>query len=86
MKYENIPPQIAAKLNESVARVRRILLVRGTCATLAVFVASVLAIMAIDAMVTIYGTSHVAFGLAPLTQRMLSQIAQAQRLPSLVVQ
>ena len=54
MKYENIPPQIAAKLNESVARVRRILLVRGTCATLAVFVASVLAIMAIDAMVTIY--------------------------------
>ena len=38
------------------------------------------------AMVTIYGTSHVAFGLAPLTQRMLSQIAQAQRLPSLVVQ
>lgn len=54
MKYKNIPPQIAAKLNESVARVRRILLVRGTCATLAVFVASVLAIMAIDAMVTIY--------------------------------
>ena len=48
MKYKNIPPQIAAKLNESVARVRRILLVRGTCATLAVFVASVLAIMAID--------------------------------------
>ena len=54
MKYKNIPPQIAVKLNESVARVRRILLVRGTCATLAVFVASVLAIMAIDAMVTIY--------------------------------
>ena len=54
MKYTNIPPQIAAKLNESVARVRRILLVRGACATLAVFVASVLSIMAIDAMVTIY--------------------------------
>ena len=54
MKYKNIPPQIAAKLNESVGRVRRILLVRGTCATLAVFVASVLSIMAIDAMVTIY--------------------------------
>ena len=54
MKYKNIPPQIAAKLNESVGRVRRILLVRGTCATLAVFVASVLAIMAVDAMVTIY--------------------------------
>ena len=54
MKYKNIPPQIAAKLNESVGRVRRILLVRGICATLAVFVASVLSIMAIDAMVTIY--------------------------------
>ena len=54
MKYKNIPPQIAAKLNESVGRVRRILLVRGTCATLAVFVASVLSTMAIDAMVTIY--------------------------------
>ena len=54
MKYKNIPPQIAAKLNESVGRVRRILLVRGTCAALAVFVASVLSIMAIDAMVTIY--------------------------------
>ena len=54
MKYKDIPPQIAAKLSESVAWVRCILLVRGMCATLAVFVASILAIMAIDAMVTIY--------------------------------
>ena len=50
----NIPPEIKAILDASVGRVRRILFLRGTCATLAVFVASVLAIMAVDAMVTIY--------------------------------
>lgn len=53
-KFKNIPPQIAAKLQSSLGRVRRILFFRGVCATLAVFVASVLAIMAVDAMVTIY--------------------------------
>ena len=55
-RYKNIPPEIAAKLDASVARVRRILFFRGVCATLAVFIASVLAIMAIDAMVTIYAS------------------------------
>jgi len=54
--YQNIPPEIAAKLDQSVRRVRRILCLRGVCATLAVFVASVLAIMAVDAMVTIYSS------------------------------
>ncbi|MBR1921485.1 MAG: hypothetical protein IJ829_05725, partial [Kiritimatiellae bacterium] len=53
-KYKNIPPEIAAKLDESVGRVRRIIFLRGVFATLAVCVASVLAIMAVDAMVTIY--------------------------------
>ena len=52
----NIPPEIKAILDASVGRVRRILFLRGTCATLAVFVASVLAIMAVDAMVTIYAS------------------------------
>ena len=53
-KYGNIPPEIARKLDQSVGRVRRILFVRGVAMTVAVAVASLLAIMAIDAMVMIF--------------------------------
>lgn len=51
---DNVPPEIAAKLDESLARVRSILCFRGLAAVTAVAVASLLAIMAIDAMVTIF--------------------------------
>ena len=53
-RYENLPPAIAAKLDESVRRVRRILMVRGICITVAVFIAAILGMMAIDAMVMIF--------------------------------
>lgn len=53
-EINKIPPAVAKILKASLSRIRRILMFRGICATLAVFVASVLAIMAIDAMVTIY--------------------------------
>ncbi len=52
--FKNIPPEIARKLDESVRRVRTILLFRGACMAVAVAVASVLAIMAIDAMIVIF--------------------------------
>ena len=61
-RYENLPPAIAAKLDESVRRVRHILKVRGICITVAVFVASILGMMAIDAMVMIF-SSVVRWGL-----------------------
>ena len=48
-RYENLPPEIAAKLEESVRRVRHILLVRGVSITVAVLVAALLGVMAIDA-------------------------------------
>ncbi len=51
---KKIPPAVAKILKASLSRIRHIILFRGICATLAVFIASVLAIMAIDAMVTIY--------------------------------
>ena len=51
---DNIPPEIAAKLDESLARVRTILKFRGLAVVVAVAVAALLAIMAIDAMVTIF--------------------------------
>ena len=53
-RYENLPPAIAAKLDESVRRIRHILKVRGVCITVAVFVAALLGMMAIDAMVMIF--------------------------------
>ena len=53
-RYENLPPAIAAKLDESVRRVRCILMVRGICITVAVFIAAILGMMAIDAMVMIF--------------------------------
>ena len=52
--FKNIPPEIARKLDQSVRRVRSILLFRGICMVTAVAVASMLGIMAIDAMVTIF--------------------------------
>lgn len=61
-RYENLPPAIAAKLDESVRRVRRIIRVRGICVTVAVFVAALLGMMAIDAMVMIF-SSLVRWGL-----------------------
>ena len=61
-RYENLPPEIAAKLEESVRRVRHILLVRGVSITVAVLVAALLGVMAIDAMVMIF-SSAVRWGL-----------------------
>lgn len=52
-----IPEALRETLRLSRARIRRILLVRGVLTTLAVFVACVLGVMAIDAMVTIYSAS-----------------------------
>ena len=55
MKIGNkIPPEIAAKLKESVRRVRLILLLRGLAVVVTVALASLLVSMAIDAMVTIF--------------------------------
>lgn len=54
VRFEHLPPAIAAKLRESVARVRRILWTRGALATLATAVIAILIIMGIDAAVVIY--------------------------------
>lgn len=55
-KFENIPPEIAVKLDSCLGRIRRILLMRGICSAFAVSAASVLAVMAVDAMVTVYAS------------------------------
>ena len=60
--FRNIPPEIARKLDESLSRVRGILRLRGLAMTIATLVASILVIMAIDAMVTIF-SSVVRWGL-----------------------
>ena len=52
--YEDLPPAIAAKLKASARRVRRIVLLRGVCATVATFVIAMLLVMAVDAMVVIF--------------------------------
>lgn len=49
-----IPPKVASLLDESVRRVRRIYLARGIAAALAAFLLTCLAVMGIDAWVTIY--------------------------------
>ena len=53
VSFDNLPPEIANKLKQSVARVRRIIWVRGMAAVLATVFISLLMIMAIDAMVVI---------------------------------
>lgn len=55
-KSKNIPPEISAKLDSCLGRIRRILLARGVCSAFAVSAASVLAVMAVDAMVTVYAS------------------------------
>ena len=52
--YKDLPPAIAAKLKASANRVRRIVVLRGVFATLAVFVIALLLVMAVDAMVVIF--------------------------------
>lgn len=51
-----IPSALEKTLRASRSRIRRILAFRGVCTTLAVFVAAMLGIMAIDAMVTIFSS------------------------------
>ena len=51
-----LPRPILEKLRSVIARVRRLLFVRGICATAAVALLCLLAIMAIDASVTIFST------------------------------
>ncbi|MBO7299511.1 MAG: hypothetical protein J6V41_06860, partial [Kiritimatiellae bacterium] len=53
ISFENLPNEIASKLKQSVARVRRIIWVRGLAATLATLFIALILIMAIDAMVVI---------------------------------
>lgn len=53
VSFENLPPEISSKLKQSVARVRRIIWVRGLAATLATLFIALILIMAIDAMVVI---------------------------------
>ncbi|NLT72542.1 MAG: hypothetical protein GXX91_17855, partial [Verrucomicrobiaceae bacterium] len=52
-----LPAPIVAKLQAMIRRVRRLLFVRGLFATLTVAIASLLAIMAIDATVTLFSTT-----------------------------
>ena len=49
-----VPEPIVAKLRGLIARSRRVMAIRGLCATFAVAVGSVLAVMAVDAGVTIF--------------------------------
>lgn len=49
-----VPEPIVAKLRGLIARSRRVMAIRGLCATLAVAIGSVLAVMAVDAGVTIF--------------------------------
>lgn len=56
-RFDNLPTEIARKLEESVRRVRRILIFRGLCVTVAVAVAALLGIMAIDAMIVIFSSA-----------------------------
>ena len=49
-----VPEPIVAKLRGLIARSRRVMALRGLCATLAVAIGSVLAVMAVDAGVTIF--------------------------------
>lgn len=48
-----LPPELTSRLNLMIRRVRRIIVVRGTLATLAVMLACALGIMAVDAVVLI---------------------------------
>ena len=59
---KNIPPEIAAKLKESLRRVRLILLLRGLAVVVTVALAALFVSMGIDAMVTIF-SSWIRWGL-----------------------
>jgi len=50
----SVPEPIVAKLRDLIARSRRVLALRGVCATVAVAIGSLLVVMAIDAGVTIF--------------------------------
>ncbi|MBQ1568324.1 MAG: hypothetical protein IIZ70_00290, partial [Kiritimatiellae bacterium] len=52
--YAQLPKEISSKLKAAARRVRRIVLVRGLCATIAVFTVAILIVMAVDAMVVIF--------------------------------
>ena len=56
MNVDKIPPQIAQILQKSLARVRRILFIRGLALTLAVGLIVLLTNIAIDAMVVIFSS------------------------------
>jgi hypothetical protein len=52
-----LPPPILDKLQSMIRRVRRLLFIRGLFATLAVALACLLAIMAVDATITLFSTT-----------------------------
>ncbi len=54
---DQLPPPILDKLRSMIRRVRRLLFLRGLFATLAVALASLLAIMAVDATVTLFSST-----------------------------
>ncbi len=49
-----VPEPIVAKLRGLISRSRRVLVLRGVCATLAAAIGSILAVMAVDRSVTIF--------------------------------
>lgn len=55
--FDQLPPPILDKLRAMIRRVRRLLFLRGLFATLAVALVCLLAIMAIDASVTLFSTT-----------------------------
>ncbi len=55
--FDQLPEPILNKLGSMIRRVRRLLFIRGLCATLAVALACVLVIMSIDAALTLFSSS-----------------------------
>ena len=65
--FSQLPAPIQDKLGSMIRRVRRLLFIRGLCATLAVALACLLTIMLIDASVTLFSsTSRWVFSLSGL--------------------
>lgn len=57
ISFDKLPPDIAAKLRQAARRIKTIIWMRGSLAVLATLTISILAIMAIDAMVMIYSSA-----------------------------
>lgn len=71
--FDQLPPPILDKLRSMIRRVRRLLLLRGLFATFAVALACLLAIMAVDASVTLFSsTSRWLLSLAGLAATLVA--------------